>query len=76
MAFFILVGLPTVAVFAFLASSLNLRRYDKNVLSFAFSTLLRDSERSGSTIDGEFVLVNSLTEQDLKNNPVWLQTKL
>lgn len=76
MAFFILIGLPMVAVFAFLASYLNSRRYDKNVLPFAFSALLLNSERSESVIEEEFVLVNSLTEQELKNNPVWLQTKL
>lgn len=75
MNWFILIGLPIVALAAYLISKFEASQYDKDLLSLIFSLRLSD-EKDPAVTELDFSPVNTLTEQDLSDSSVYMQTKL
>lgn len=64
MSLFILIGLPIVAIVAYIRSKINILKYDKDLLALIFSLRLFD-EKSAEILTPDFSPVNMLTESDL-----------
>lgn len=76
MSLFILIGLPIVAIIAYIRSKINISKYDKDLLALIFSLRLSD-EKNAENLTPDFSPVNMLTESDLTDISVFcMQNKL